>query len=49
MSHVKETYSPWVPKAPIDDTYPMAYKFILINTIEDLRKVLDNNSQVMRI
>ena len=49
MSHVKDEYIRWVPKAPIDDTYPMAYKFILINTIEDLRKVLDNDSKVMRI
>ena len=49
MSHIKEEYIRWVQKAPIDDTYPMAYKFILINTIEDLRKTLDNNSQVMRI
>lgn len=47
MSHVKEEYVRWVPKAPIDDSYPIAYKFVLINSIEELKQSLSNNDKMM--
>ena len=42
MSHVQDTYIRYVPKAPVDDTYPFAYNFVLVDTIEKLKETLKN-------
>ena len=49
MSQVKETYIPWIPKAEPDLSYPIAYNFVLIDTIDKLKESLNNNYQAMRI
>ena len=36
-------YIRWVPKAPISNLYPYAYKFHLIDSLDKLQKVLDLN------
>ena len=41
MSQVKETYVPWIPKAEPDLSYPFAYNFVLINSIEELNQSLN--------
>lgn len=47
MSHVQDTYIRYVPKAPVDDTYPFAYNFVLVDTIEKLKETLKNDDNVM--
>jgi len=49
MSHVKEEYVRWVDKAETDLSYPFAYNFILINTIDELKQSLNNDYQDMRL
>ena len=47
MATKKEQYECWIQQAPISNLYPFAYSFVLIKSIEELKKVLYQNYSVI--
>ena len=45
----EEKYERWVPQAPISNSYPSAYNFYLIDSIDKLKEVLNNDAKCVAI
>lgn len=49
MAREKLDYIPWLPKAKPSDLFPYAYDLKLVNTIEELKKIIADNQKYEKI